>query len=147
MTRKRTCDRAATSAAVRVDLTRDESLRLLGASHYGRLLLSVECLPEAQPVFLDVVDDDVVAVLGPGPELEAATRGDVVALEVDGSEQDDHVTWSVRVTGIARALEAKDPARCAIATTRLGAMVGTDAAFLVLPLDLVRGERTRWTTA
>ena len=29
------------------------------------------------------LDDDVVAVVGPGPELDAATRGDVVALEVD----------------------------------------------------------------
>ena len=137
----------AERSAARVELTRAESLRLLGAAPYGRLLLSVECLPEAHPVFLAVLDDDVVAVVGPGPELDAATRGDVVALEVDGAEGYQHETWSVRVTGIARALDPGDPTREAISSSRLGSVVTDDTTLLALPLNLVRGERTSWATA
>lgn len=124
-------------------MTRAESLRLLGAAPYGRLLLSVECLPAAYPVFLAVLDDDVIAEVGPGPELDAATRGDVVALEVDGAVG-DHETWSVRVTGIARCLDQEDPAREAIVSSRLGSVVNDDTALLALPLTLIRGERTIW---
>ena len=103
-------------------------------------------MPEAHPVFLAVLDDDVVAVVGPGPELDAATRGDVVALEVDGAEGCQHETWSVRVTGIARALDPGDPTREAISSSRLGSVVTDDTTLLALPLNLVRGERTSWAT-
>lgn len=138
--------RVETRGPARRALARSESLCRLRAAPYGRLLLSVDCLPAAHPVFLAVLADDVVALVGPGPDHKAAVRGDVVSLEVDGMSSDRHATWSVRVTGVARSLEVDDPLRGAVASSRLRSIVTDAAALLALSLDLILGETTHWTS-
>ena len=138
---------AATDLAVNQEpLDRAECLSLLAQASFGRLLLSVDCLPAAQPVFIALFDDEILALLGPGPEREAAERGDVVALQVDGTEIDGHATWSVRVTGEAAIVLLTRSLRQRLSTTRLSSALSEASALLRLPLDVVAGERTRWTS-
>ena len=125
-------------------LSRAECLALLDCSTFGRLLLSVDCLPAAQPVFITLLDDEVLALLGAGPEREAAERGDVIALQVDGTEPDGHVAWSVRVAGEAAILPLTGVMRDRLTSTRLSPALGEDSTLLRLPLDHVSGARTRW---
>lgn len=130
---------------VQEPLDASECLALLAQAAFGRLLLSVDCLPTAQPVFITVLDDEVLALLGPGPEREAAQRGDVVALQVDGTEPDGHAAWSVRVTGQAATLPLTLALRDRLAATRLSQALSDASSLLQLPLDHVTGERTRWS--
>ena len=125
-------------------LGRVECLTLLKHASFGRLLLSVDCLPAAQPAFITLLDDEVLALLGPGPEREAVERGDVIALQVDGTEPDGHAAWSVRVTGQAAAMPLTGVLRSRLAGTRLAPALNDASALLRLPLDHVSGERTRW---
>ena len=136
---------AATDLEVNQEpMGRTECLALLDQASFGRLLLSVDCLPSAQPAFITLLDDEVLALLGPGPEREAAERGDVVALQVDGTEPDGHAAWSVRVTGQAAAVPLTGVLRGRLASTRLARALGDASTLLRLPLDHVSGERTRW---
>jgi len=138
---------AATDLAVNQEpLDRAECLSLLAQASFGRLLLSVDCLPAAQPVFIALFDDEILALLGPGPEREAAERGDVVALQVDGTEIDGHAAWSVRVTGEAAIVLLTRSLRQRLSTTKLSSALSEASALLRLPLDVVAGERTRWTS-
>ena len=138
---------AATDLAVNQEpLDRAECLSLLAQASFGRLLLSVDCLPAAQPVFIALVDDEILALLGPGPEREAAERGDVVALQVDGTEIDGHAAWAVRVTGEAAIVLLTRSLRQRLSTTKLSSALSEASALLRLPLDVVAGERTRWTS-
>lgn len=130
---------------VQEPLSRAECLALLADAPFGRLLLSVDCLPAAQPVFISLVGDEVLALLGPGPEREAAQRGDVVALQVDGTEADGHAAWSVRVTGEAAIVLLTRPWRERLGATKLGPALSDASALLRLPLEVVVGERTRWS--
>ena len=135
---------AATDLAVNQEpLDRAECLSLLAQASFGRLLLSVDCLPAAQPVFIALVDDEILALLGPGPEREAAERGDVVALQVDGTEIDGHAAWSVREAAIVLLTRSL---RQRLSTTKLSSALSEASALLRLPLDVVAGERTRWTS-
>ena len=136
---------AATDLEVNQEpMGRTECLALLDQASFGRLLLSVDCLPAAQPVFITLLDDEVLALLGPGPEREAADRGDVIALQVDGTEPDGHAAWSVRVTGLAAAVPLTSALRERLGTTRLAQALGDASTLLRLPLDHVSGARTRW---
>ena len=138
---------AATDREVMQDpLGRAECLSLLSQAAFGRLLLSVDCLPAAQPVFIALFDDEVLALLGPGPEREAAERGDVIALQVDGTVADGHAAWSVRVTGEAEIVPLTRALHDRLSTTKLALALRDASALLRLPLDLVAGERTRWST-
>lgn len=82
-------------------LDREECLALLGAGVLGRVGLSMGALPTILPVNYRVVDGFVVFRTGIGSKLDAATRGAVIAFEVDGYDVDSRTGWSVVVTGIA----------------------------------------------
>jgi uncharacterized protein len=63
-------------------------------------------LPAIFPVNYAVVDGDVVFRTGPGAKLRAASRGIVVAFEIDGYDATTRAGWSVLVIG--RASEVVD---------------------------------------
>jgi len=52
--------------------------------------------------------EDVLIRSGPGPKLQAAERGDLVAFEVDDIDEAAHRGWSVVVHGKARRLSPAD---------------------------------------
>ena len=83
-------------------LERAECLELLGQSTLGRAAISIGALPTILPINFRLIDGHVVFRTGVGSKLDAATRGAVIAFEVDSFDPMDHTGWSVVVTGIAQ---------------------------------------------
>ena len=84
-------------------LTRAECSALLATRSVGRLAYVARAgVPDIAPVNYVLDGDDVVVRSGPGPKLQAAERGDVVAFEVDDLDEGARTGWSVVVVGRAR---------------------------------------------
>lgn len=87
-------------------LGRAECLDRLAAAPLARILISVRCLPSALPARIRVLDrEKILIATSDSAILLAAERHDVLTVQVDGVDQDDH-TWSVVASGIA--LDATD---------------------------------------
>lgn len=88
-------------------LDRAECLQLLATRRVGRVAyVARPGLPDIAPVNYVLDGQDVLVRSGPGPKLQAAERGDVVAFEVDDIDEEQHTGWSVVVVGRARRLKA-----------------------------------------
>ena len=83
-------------------LDRATCLHLLGSAHLGPVGLTSGALPLILPVNYRLVEEEIFFRTGVGTKLEAATRGTVVAFEVDEHSAFNHTGWSVVVTGTAR---------------------------------------------
>lgn len=87
----------------------EECLALLATRRLGRLAYVARAgVPDVVPVNYAVHDRALLLRSGPGPKLQAAERGDVVAFEVDDLDEDAHTGWSVVVTGRARRLPLEE---------------------------------------
>lgn len=94
------------------ELTGEEALRRLGSLSLGRVVFTDRALPAIRPVNHIVDDGQVIIRSHTGAALlSAAERGVVVAYEADRFDPDEHVGWSVVVTGVARLV--RDPAAVA----------------------------------
>ena len=97
--------RADDEAAARGDLallSRAQCRALLATRTVGRLAYVARAgVPDIAPVNYALDGDDVLVRSGPGPKLQAAQRGDVVAFEVDDLDEDGRTGWSVVVVGRA----------------------------------------------
>ncbi len=80
------------------ELTRPESLRLLGGAPFGRIVYTVRALPAIVPV-RHLVDNGLVVVRS---HVAGECTGSVVAFQADGIDPDEQLGWSVTVTGVAR---------------------------------------------
>lgn len=89
-------------------LTEDEALRLLGSAEVGRIGVSLGALPAILPVNYRMIDGAIVFRTSPGSKLSAATRGEVVAFEVDDHDHLDRSGWSVLVVGRAEVVHDLD---------------------------------------
>lgn len=85
-------------------LDRDECLALLDRAVLGRVGISIGALPCVLPVNFRLIDGTVVFRTAAGSKLDAATRGAVIAFEVDDVDPIEHCGWSVVVTGIAQEM-------------------------------------------
>jgi uncharacterized protein len=86
-------------------LSREEALDLLAAHSVGRLCYVARAgVPDVVPVNYAVRGGEVLVRSGPGPKLQAAERGDVVAFEVDELDEAAQTGRSVVVVGPARRL-------------------------------------------
>ena len=81
-----------------VELTRAESLRLLGEAPFGRIVYTVRALPAIVPV-QHLVENGMVIVRS---HVTGDCAGSVVAFQVDGTGPEHCCGWSVTVTGVAR---------------------------------------------
>jgi hypothetical protein len=86
------------------ELTRPESLRLLGGAPFGRIIYTVRALPAIVPV-RHVVDDGMVIVRS---HVGGECAGSVVAFQADGIDPEAELGWSVTVTGVARRVLDQD---------------------------------------
>ncbi len=130
------------SAARLAQLSRPECLELIGASHFGRVGVSIDALPAVLPVVLGRLDDSVVFRTVPGTKLAFAAAGAVVAVEVDEFDRDRGDGWSVLVRGIAQ--EITDPVTISRARDLLDrTWLDLDHAehYVQVGLDLVTGRR------
>ena len=89
-------------------LDRDECLHLLATARLGRVGITSGALPVILPVNFRLEDERIVFRTGRGTKLDAATRGAVVAFEVDTMDPLEHTGWSVMVTGVARQITDED---------------------------------------
>ena len=122
-------------------LDRSECLRLLATATLGRVGISAAALPVILPVNFRLIGDNIVFRTTSGTKLDAATRGSVVAFEVDAMDPFEHTGWSVMVTGVARQvteaaeLDAVRPERVA-----RWAPLGDDRVVSV-STDMITGRR------
>lgn len=93
-------------------LSQSECLQLLATRQVGRVAYVARAgLPDVVPVNYEVDGENVLIRSGPGPKLQAAERGDMVAFEVDDIDEEQHTGWSVVVVGRARRLSAAEQNR------------------------------------
>lgn len=110
----------------------------------ARVLISVRCMPAALPVFIHVMSHHVLIASEENAVIDAARRGDVLAVQVDGT--DDHgVTWSVQATGVAHLPTTGDVLTLAGESSRLSPALERGATLIAIPLTIVSGESVRWT--
>ncbi|MGY1753387.1 pyridoxamine 5'-phosphate oxidase family protein [Blastococcus sp. SYSU D01042] len=89
---------------VLVALADAECRHLLASVPIGRLAFTVGALPTIQPVHFTVRGDEVLIPARRGGKVEAASRGAVVAFEVDEYDAHTRSGWSVTVVGPSRVL-------------------------------------------
>ena len=121
-------------------LSRDECLRLLGASRVGRVVVTDRALPAAFPVNFALLDDDVVFLTTAGSKLQAAEEEEVMAFEVDDIEPALRSGWSVLVHGLASVITDEDLVRA----QALGLESWTpdrNRQFVLISSELVSGRR------
>ncbi|QFZ22936.1 pyridoxamine 5'-phosphate oxidase family protein [Saccharothrix syringae] len=92
------------SAGLQV-LSREECLRLLGASAVGRLVYTNQALPVVHPVVY-VLDGESVVLRVPDGSAALVARDTIAAFQIDDVAGDLSRGWSV--TGIGHVTEAED---------------------------------------
>jgi len=127
-----------------VELERGECMRLLAGAGVGRVVFSSDCLPVAVPVNIAVVGDAVVFSTGFGGKLEAASRGEVLAIEADEIDRVYYTGWSVLVTGVAEVVPDPGPAGWAEPLLSPSWLGRPDARLVRLPATVVSGRRLEW---
>jgi nitroimidazol reductase NimA-like FMN-containing flavoprotein (pyridoxamine 5'-phosphate oxidase superfamily) len=89
-------------------LDEDEAMALLQTADVGRVGINVGVVPAIFPVAFRLIDGDIVFRTSPGSKLDAATRGAVVAFEVDEHDRVTRTGWSVLVVGRAEVVHDLD---------------------------------------
>jgi uncharacterized protein len=123
------------------DLSREECLSLLPTVPVGRLVFTEHALPAVVPVNFMVDHGRIIIRTGTTSSLAAATRGAVVAFQVDDVDRGSRCGWSVTVTG--RAYEVTDP----LDLSRLEDLPlvpwggGVKDHVIAVPVELVTGRR------
>jgi nitroimidazol reductase NimA-like FMN-containing flavoprotein (pyridoxamine 5'-phosphate oxidase superfamily) len=94
-----------------VELARSECLRLLAATGFGRIVISVPDWdhPVIRPVnyVFDEVSHSVLIRSAPGSKLHAVLRSPRAVFEIDGAHPDGRIGWSVIVSGVAEEITNK----------------------------------------
>jgi nitroimidazol reductase NimA-like FMN-containing flavoprotein (pyridoxamine 5'-phosphate oxidase superfamily) len=124
-------------------LDRETCLRLLGSARLGRIGLTSGALPLILPVNFCLVDEEIFFRTGVGTKLDAATRGTVVAFEVDDHDALSHTGWSVVVTGRARDVGAEEVKQRLQDHPLPRWVPGADGRTVAVSTELMSGRRIR----
>jgi uncharacterized protein len=124
-----------------IELDEAECLRLLTRSVIGRVVFTDAALPAAQPVTYLLDGEEVVFRTGDGGKLAAATRGAVVAFQVDEIDPATRTGWTV--LGVGEAYEVLVPDRLAELTERMPPPWAPHrtAHTIAVPLQRLTGRR------
>lgn len=127
-----------------VDVLDDgECRRLLATVPIGRVAYTERALPTIQPVTFVLHGGCVVIPTRVGSKMEAASRGAVVAFEVDAYDAATRTGWNVTVIGRSRVAGEEAEIR---GLDALGAEAWAPAdspCYILIELTLVRGRRIR----
>jgi hypothetical protein len=96
-----------------VELSPQESMRLLRSVSVGRIVFTARALPAIRPVCHLVDGDDIVIRADDGAPIVSALKsasGSVVAYEADAIDPAGQLDWSVTVVGVARRVSDPDEA-------------------------------------
>jgi nitroimidazol reductase NimA-like FMN-containing flavoprotein (pyridoxamine 5'-phosphate oxidase superfamily) len=88
-------------------LSSDECLQLMTSAAVGRIVYTRQAMPAVELVNFVVDHGEIVIRIDSGGKVAAATRGAVVAFEVDCLDPAGKAGWSV--TAIGRSREVNDP--------------------------------------
>lgn len=128
-------------------LSAEECLDLLRAEEIGRVSTSLRALPVVLPVTYTMDGDRIVFRTNVGTKFHAATRGAVVAFEIDDFDRATRTGWSVMVVG--EASEITDPDELERARRLpLEPWIGNDGEpdrYVCIPVVHVSGRRIRRT--
>lgn len=91
----------------RRELTKEQSLRLLGEVPLGRVIFTQNAMPAVRPVN-HIVDDGAVIIRTHLGAAVLSAVGMVVAYQADAIDPEEHLGWSVIVTGYARVVTEPD---------------------------------------
>ena len=80
-------------------LTENQARGFLARGEVGRVGITIGGLPAIFPVNYRMIDGAIVFRTAPGSKMAAATRGEVVAFEVDDYQATDRSGWSVLAVG------------------------------------------------
>lgn len=131
-----------TPACRRAELTRDESLRLVGSVAFGRIVFTSRALPAIEPVSHLVAGPQIIirASLGAAFSSAAPGCGTVVAYQAELLDPGSRAGWSVVVIGRARRLTSE--ARAARYRTLLRPWADDEMdEVIAIGADLVTGFR------
>jgi hypothetical protein len=118
-----------------------ECLRLLRTAPIGRLAFTEGALPAVQPVAFAVADREIYIPTHQGSKVAAASRGAVVAFEVDEIDPERQTGWNVTVVGPSRVVsDAVDVARLDLLGVRPWAPADAHC-YVGVAIRLVRGRR------
>lgn len=118
------------------ELSRLESLRLLGDVPVGRIVYTVRALPAIAPV-CHLVDNGMLVVR---THIGGECAGSVVAYQADAINVLDRLGWTVTVTGVARRI--LDPDEIEYYAERLSPLVPADAVETIrIYPEIVTGAR------
>jgi hypothetical protein len=85
-------------------LGRDECLALLAGAPVGRIAFTEGALPAVQLVAFVVADGEIFIPTHGGSKVALASRGAVVAFEVDDFDAEARTGWNVTVVGPSRVI-------------------------------------------
>ena len=121
-------------------LAEHECLELVRHRPIGRVAVCIGALPAVFPVNHCTVGRDVVFRTAEGTKLAAATRGAVVAFEVDEFDTEGHLGWSVLIVGVAGEIPAEELADMEPLPVRAWAH-GTRSHVVRIRSEFVSGRR------
>ncbi len=123
-------------------LGHEDCLTRLARHSLGRIGLSIAALPVVLPVNYAVHDGAILIRTAAGSKLDAATRGAVVAFEIDGFEDAQRSAWSVLVQGVAAEIVDPDARqRASSVELQTWSASGTGEHFVRIELTKVTGRR------
>lgn len=123
------------------NLSPDECMRLMGSVAVGRIVYTRRALPAVELVNFALVDGDIVIRTSAEGTLAAATRGAVVAFEVDVVDIDGHAGWSVTIVGQARAVSDAEEVRSLERVALTSWVPGSGRHFIRISPAIVNGRR------
>lgn len=89
------------------ELTRVESLRLLGSVPFGRVVFTQRALPAVRPVN-HLLDNGAIIIRTHLGAAMLSAVDTVVAYQADSIDLDTRLGWTVTVTGIAQRVQDSD---------------------------------------
>lgn len=126
----------------REPLSNEQCRDRLGAAVIARVVISVRCLPAARPVRIALGHDSIYLATDEAAVLDAAQRGEVLTLQIDGVDEDG-ATWTVQATGMSWLV---DPERSAVDAQRpLMHLLERGAQLVGIPLMILDGDRMHWS--
>ncbi len=122
-------------------LTEDQCRSLLATGGVGRVGVTIGGLPAILPVNFAYVDNDIVFRTGEGTKLHAASRGSIIAFEIDDYDADERSGWSVLLVGHSSTVTDYD-ARVALDRRGLATWAGSErSSYVRLHPELITGRR------
>ncbi|MGY1739580.1 MULTISPECIES: pyridoxamine 5'-phosphate oxidase family protein [unclassified Blastococcus] len=122
-------------------LSPDECRRLLTSVSLGRLAFTIGALPTIQPVHFTVRGDEVLVPTRRGGEVEAASRGAVVAFEIDDLDAATGTVRSVTVVGPSRVLADAEAAGPGGPSGPAPGTPGPDTCVVAIRIARISGRR------